>query len=332
MREALARHGAPAAAVALAAATLGLALAAPETDMPDAVLVLVAAVAYACGAHASARAGAAAAGLLLAVLLATAGIPEDTWVPMVICVCGPWAAGRAVRSRRALVAALAERNRELADAEAAHAELAVRRERARIARELHDIVSHSLAVIAVQAGAGRMAAPEPEEGAAARFAAIRDAGRRTLVEMERLAAVLRDDGEPAGDDGDRFRRLLDAAAASGLEVRVRALIPETGLPPDLAEIAHRIVQEGVTNVLRHAPGAELHVTLRLRDGELLVELRDTGAGPAGTPAGAGAGLGLVGLHERVAEAGGRLEAGPATGGWRLRAQLPLRAAAPTPGG
>ena len=191
MREALARHGAPAAAVALAAATLGLALAAPETDMPDAVLVLVAAVAYACGAHASARAGAAAAGLLLAVLLATAGIPEDTWVPMVICVCGPWAAGRAVRSRRALVAALAERNRELADAEAAHAELAVRRERARIARELHDIVSHSLAVIAVQAGAGRMAAPEPEEGAAARFAAIRDAGRRTLVEMERLAAVLR---------------------------------------------------------------------------------------------------------------------------------------------
>ena len=73
-------------------------------------------------------------------------------------------------------------------------------------------------------------------------------------------------------------------------------------------------------MLRHAPGAELHVTLRLRDGELLVELRDTGAGPAGTPAGAGAGLGLVGLHERVAEAGGRLEAGPATGGWRLRAR------------
>ena len=272
--------------------------------------------------HAPTRLGAAAAALLLAGLLAGFGIPEDSWVPITICVAGPWLAGRAVRSRRALVVALAERNRELAAAEAEHAELAVRRERARIARELHDIVSHSLAVIAVQAGAGRMSAPEPADVAAARFAAIRGAGRRTLVEMERLAAVLRD-GEP--DDGDRFHRLLDAAAGAGLRVRAGAFVPETDLPPALADVAHRIVQEGVTNALRHAPGAELHVTLARRGGDLLVELRDTGAGAAAPPVGTGAGLGLAGLRERVAEAGGRLEAGPAPGGgWRLTARLPAR--------
>ena len=286
-------------------------------------LPLAAVLAYLCGTHANARLGGAAAGLLLLALLAAFGIPDGTPVPIVICVAAPFAAGRGVRSRRLLVAQLAARNRELAEAEAEHTALAVQGERARIARELHDILSHTLAVIAVQAGAGRVAAPEQPDAAAARFAAIGAAGRRALVEMGRLADVL---GERAEED--RIAAVLAEAAEAGLTVRAAALVPEAELPPAVADIAYRTVQEGVTNALRHAPGSELHVTLGAAGDDLVVELRDTGPARADGAAGPGAGLGLAGLRERVAEAGGQLEAGPADGGgWRLRAALPAPAPA-----
>jgi signal transduction histidine kinase len=313
-----------AAALALAALCAGEALI--RRDVPDSVLILAAALAYGMGAYGSPRPGAVAAGGLLALLLAVSIADDGVWVPQTFSVVGPWLAGRAVRSRGLLVAALERQARELAAEEEALARLAVRRERARIARELHDIVSHSLALMVVQAGAGRMAAPEPGDGAARRFATIRDAGERALAEMQRLADVL---GTERDDETgpQRLHRVLADARGAGL--RVRAALPaELALPPELDDVLHRIVQEGVTNALKHAPGAELELRVDLRDDELAVELRDSGAAPHATLARSGSGLGLGGLRERVADAGGELEAAPAPGGgWRLRARLPVPVAA-----
>ena len=295
MREVARRHGPWAgAAVALAVLCAGEALV--RRQLPDSVLVLVAALAYGAGSYAAPRRGALAAGALLALLLAVSSTRDGTWVPQTICVAGPWLAGRAVRSRRLLVAALERRTRELAAEEEALARLAVRRERARIARELHDIVSHSLALMVVQAGAGRMAAPEPGDGAARRFATIRDAGERALAEMERLADVLGTERDAAAGP-QRLHRVLADARDAGL--RVRAALPaDLALPPELDDVLHRIVREGVTNVLKHAPGAKLELRVDLGGDALDVELRDSGAAAHGTLAQSGSGLGLDGLRAR----------------------------------
>ncbi len=304
-----------AAALALAAATLAGVL-----TVPTAVLLVVCAVAFGCGAFAATLPGAAATVVLLIALLVAYGIPEDSAVPLVLCVAGPWLAGRAVRSRRLLVDALAARTRELESEQEAYVELAVRHERARVARELHDIVAHHLAVIVVQAGAGRMAAPEAPARAAQRLAVISSAAAEAVGEMDRLLDVL--DTDP--DDRDRaLATLAERARAAGLHVELSPLPDGVRLEPEVEATAHRIVQEGLTNALKHAPGAGVRVRLALADGTLEVEVRDDGARTPATLAGAGAGAGLPGLRERVAAAGGTLVAEPyGRDGWRLLARLP----------
>jgi len=271
-------------------------------DPPLVGIVVLGAAAYACGAYARIVPGVAGvAAMLAATLLAGA----DDFVPVTITALGPWLAGRVVRSRSALVEALAQRTRELEAERDAATRLAVRHERARIARELHDIVAHNLAVMVVQAGAGRMAEQDPPERARERFDAIREAGEQALAEMARLTDLL---GERRHD----LRPLLDRARAAGLTIRAPEL--------ELDDTAYRVVQEAVTNVLKHAPGAD--VEIRVRAGE--IEVRDSGARTAPTLAETGAGLGITGLRERIAAAGGTIEAGPRRdGGWSLRARLPL---------
>jgi signal transduction histidine kinase len=278
-------------------------------------LVAVAAVSYAYGAFASRLAGAVATLLLL---LALASLSPDALVPATLCTVGPWFAGRAVRRRGALVVALAERTRELEAEEAERARLAVRHERARVARELHDVAAHELAVVVVQAGAGRLDPPAPGL-AAERLAAIHEAAARALAEMAQLdelvAAGDRDavlGGPVAAGDLDA---VLDQARAAGLDVRAT-------LPADIPPIARQVVREALTNALKHAPGAAVEV-LVARDGDdLRIDVRDGGARSPGSLAASGAGFGLRGLRERVEAAGGTLQAGPQGGGWTVAARLP----------
>jgi len=272
----------------------------PET------LLLVAVGALTAGCGALLRFGLGAAGACaLAGALAVAGVAI---VPLLLVTLAPWAAGRLLRSRRELVAALAERNRALEAEQEALAELAVRQERARIARELHDIVAHHLAVIVIQAGAGRL------EGSAERFAGIGAAGREALAELDRLVELLQT--EQPGD----LETLVGQARAAGVPLEYAPV----QVPAPLREVAYRVVQEALTNAMKHAAGSAVTVRLAVRDGGLEVEVRDTGAArPA--PALSGAGLGLTGMRERVEAVGGRLEAGPVGSGWRVRARFPTPA-------
>lgn len=290
---------------------------------PSAVLIVVGVLSYLSGACAPSAVGAWAVAALLVSLEVSLGIPEGAWVPIVLVTLGPWLVGRALRSRRALVAALARRTQELVAEQDEFARLAVQQERARIARELHDVVAHNLAVMVLQAGAGRMASPDQVGRSAERFASIRDVGRQALAELAQLTGVLHEEVR-ADDPRERLRVMLAQARAAGLNVRATPLAPEVELPRELAETAHRVVQEGLTNVLKHAPGADVHVALAVRHDVLEVEVHDSGGQASPGLAETGAGLGLAGLHERVTAIGGHLEAALAPDeGWQLRAQLPL---------
>jgi len=274
--------------------------------------VAVCAMGFGCGALLPLRAGVLAAGAI-AVALA---LLSTSLVPLLLITLAPWTAGQLVRSRRELVAALAERNRQLEAEQAALAELAVRRERARIARELHDIVAHHLAVMVIHAGAGRLDAP----GGAARFAGIRDSGREALGELDRLVDLLQADGAAPRD----LDALVGHARAAGLRLDYTPLPGGVDVAPAVRDGVYRVVQEGLTNAMKHAPGSDVLVRLDAGAQALDVEVRDGGSGGRSALAGSGAGLGLAGMRERVEALGGVLDAGPEDdGGWRVHARLPL---------
>jgi signal transduction histidine kinase len=223
-----------------------------------------------------------------------------------------------VRRRRRLVHELARRTRELAAEEEAFVQLSVRRERARIARDLHDIVSHHLAVMVIQAGAGRLAEPWQADAAAERLATIRDAGVQALAETDRLVTMLQAHEASA----PRLAQLLQRARATGAQVIVSPLDP--ALSPEIEAIAYRVVQEALTNTMKHAPGATVDVHVGLSDGELTITVRNSTIAETSAIAHTGSGLGLAGMRERLEVLNGSLAAGPdADGGFRLRARLPL---------
>jgi signal transduction histidine kinase len=301
-----------------AMAVLFLIGSAVDVSFPDWLLVAVCAISYACGAYGSLPAGAVTVAILLVALV----VPGDSPVPFVLATVGPWAAGYIVRSRQELIGALRDRTRELEAEQDAFARLSVRRERARIAHELHDIVAHHLAVMVIHAGAGRMASPE--HGAdGERLDSIRQAGDQALAEMTRLVAMLQSDADDALPETGRLRLLLDQARATGLDLRATPLPPEVRLPAEIEEGAYRLVQEGLTNAMKHAPGSTVDLRLSVRAGALEIELRDSGARAPSKLARTGAGLGLAGMRERIEALGGRLDAGPVSGGgWRVHARVP----------
>jgi signal transduction histidine kinase len=217
-------------------------------------------------------------------------------------------------SRRARLAALeVERDRQ--------AEIGAARERARIARELHDVIAHSLAVMVAQADGGRYAAPEDPDAASRALAQIAETGRDALAQMRRLIGVLRA-GEEGCDLPGLVRRLAGASLPVELEVEGRA----RELPAEVRLSVHRLAQEALTNVLKHADSPRrVEVVLRYLDAEVELTVRDDGRGIA---AGDGQGHGLAGMRERVALHSGTLHAGPrAGGGYEVRARLPARAGA-----
>ncbi|MDT0308922.1 sensor histidine kinase [Streptomyces sp. DSM 44917] len=210
-------------------------------------------------------------------------------------------------------------------------ELTARGERARIARELHDVVAHHISMISVQAETARLTTPGmPEEGAR-RLLAIGDTARTALTEMRRLLGVLREDaGEEPARRGPQpglaqLLELLDETRESAAGGHVRLILSGRAVPlgPGVELTAYRIVQEALTNARRHAPGAAVDVALAWAGDGLRVRVRDNGPGPPPGPAAPG--HGLLGMRERVAALGGDLRAGrdPA-GGFAVEALLPAR--------
>ena len=236
-----------------------------------------------------------------------------------------WLVGYALRERTEQTqaaeerAARAERDREAA------ARVAVAEERARIARELHDVVAHAVSVMVLQVGAVRHRMPDSQAENREALQNVEQAGRTALAEMRRLLGAMRRDDDqpeylphPGLADLDS---LLDDVRAAGLAVRLQVHGEPVALPPGLDLSAYRIVQEALTNTLKHAHAHQAEVDVHYEPHDLRVEVRDDGRGPT---TGDGLGHGLVGIGERVKIFGGDLSAGAApTGGFVLRARLPL---------
>jgi signal transduction histidine kinase len=230
----------------------------------------------------------------------------------IIVLCGAWTLGWAVRERRIYAERAAEQ----------YAAAAVGAERLRIARELHDVVTYSMGLIAVKAGvANHVLAVRPEEAYDA-LRVIERTSRDALAEMRRMVGVLRT--EEAGRPVTLARLAADARAA-GVAVDL-VVAGADDLPDDVARSVFRIVQESLTNVARHAVPPRCRVAVTATAPEVIIEITDGGARPVRMRAG---GHGLIGMRERAAAHGGEFEAGPKEGGgFRVRARLPVEAAHP----
>jgi signal transduction histidine kinase len=257
-----------------------------------------------------------------------------------LALAGAWVLGDRARVQRALTAELAERAARLERERAAEARRAVAEERTRIARELHDVVAHHVSMMVVQAEAGPVAVERDPARAAGAFEAIAATGRQALVEMRRLLGVLRGDGEPAPSLAPQpglaqVPSLVEQVGRAGLEVELVVEGAEAALPPGIDLSAYRIVQEALTNALRH--GASGRARVLVRYGERDLELRvwnegspaqGNGSPPVAEPATA-PGRGLLGMQERVRLFGGELRAGPGPGGdFTVDARLPLQVPGP----
>ncbi|NED16165.1 sensor histidine kinase [Streptomyces sp. SID9124] len=238
--------------------------------------------------------------------------------------------GAAVRERRVAQRRLAEQETV---SEAERARRTLLEERARIARELHDVVAHHMSVITVQADSAPYRLPELSDEAREEFGTIAASARESLAEMRRLLVVLRGDGtegERAPQPGiDRLQQLVEATVRAGLPAELSLAADLGDVPPAVDLSAYRIVQEALANVVRHAPGARTRVSVS-SDGERVTVLVVNGPPeqPVSPLETAGTGHGLVGMRERVRLTGGSLDAGPLPdGGFRVAARLPL----PPPG-
>jgi signal transduction histidine kinase len=246
------------------------------------------------------------------------------FIPLLFAI--GWLAGFVLRERAEQAeeaeerAARAEREREAA------ARLAVAEERARIARELHDVVAHAVSVMVLQVGAVRHKLPgDLDEEDRDALEGVEKAGRTALTEMRRLLAAMREEGEDAElapQPGlDDLESLADEVGRAGLPVHVHLEGEPFALPRALDLSAYRVVQEGLTNALKHARASAADVTVRYGPDEVQVEVRDDGAGGATSD---GLGHGLVGIRERVKIYGGEMSAGPANGtGFVLSARFPI---------
>ena len=286
---------------------------------------------YSTGAYAEPRRAAIGGAFAGAAVVATdlpyliAGHPRQDTVPSWIFMGTVWFAGWAFYKRRSQAARLESRAARLERERDEQARIAVAEAHARIARELHDVVAHSVSVMVVQAQAAqRLIDREPHDARRA-LDSIEASGRQALVELRRMLGILRRTGEePALNPQPGLRHLAGLAEqfrTTGLPVELNVEGEPKTLPPGVDLSAYRIVQEALTNVLNHAGPARARVTVRYRDDEAELEIVDDGAG---TGKGGGSGHGLIGMRERAALYGGVLESGKReAGGYFVRARLPL---------
>jgi signal transduction histidine kinase len=302
-------------------------------DQSAAVFVALVLAEYSLGAYATgSMMWAGAALILFGVVFFTFHdgdpfYPED--IPFALFVVGgPWAAGLAIQLRRNHERSLAEANAELERTRAEEARRAVVAERARIARELHDVVSHAIAVSVLQARGGRRLVGLDDSAVRKALDAIEQTNTAALGDMRRLLAVLRDTEDEVSSRQapqpslDRLDDLVSQVRHSGLTVEVEETGAGGGVPPGVDLSAYRIVQEALTNVLKHAgPGVTARVRIDHRPDELVVTVTDDGvAGPE-----SGHGSGLIGIRERAAVVGGEAQTGPTPGGggYQVTARLPF---------
>ncbi|WP_163509910.1 sensor histidine kinase [Fodinicola acaciae] len=297
----------------------------PDPPVPYAVLVAV----YSAAAH-SRRLGSIIAAVTTAVAIITsllldpaADFGDATFLLPVFATA--WLLGDSVRRRQELATEMAARTEYLERTREAEASAAVAAERNRIARDMHDVIAHHLSMMVVQAEAGPVVVAADPGRAAEAFDAISAAGKQALTEMRRLLGVLRE-GEKAplrpqpgvADIGE----LVERVRSTGLDVRLDTAGEPATLPQAVDLSVYRLVQEALTNCVRHANADRVNVTLSYENRALTVAVTDNGAGARKAPRPGG--HGLVAMRERVALVGGRLEAGPRPdGGWAVRADVPL---------
>ena len=271
------------------------------------------------------------AGLIIVVVgivVVVYNIPGETasdlvFIPLRFVVA--WVAGYALRERAAQAEAAEERATHAERERESAARVAVAEERSRIARELHDIVAHAVSVMVLQVGAVRHKLSDAMAEDRDALRGVELAGRKALAEMRGLLAAMRPEGEEAelvpqpGLDG--LDSLLDEIGRAGLPVELHYDGKPVPLPRGIDLSAYRIVQEGLTNALKHAHATDADVTVRYRPDELEIEVRDNGNGSATSD---GLGHGLIGVRERVKIYGGKMSAGTAVdGGFVLSTRLPL---------
>lgn len=301
-------------------------------------------------AHWTAIASAVVGALVMSVaLMATVGYrnaPElaatmmALWVFCCACAVAAWAFGLMRRSRREMITTLRDRAERLEVERDQQAQIATAAERTRIAREMHDIVAHSLSVVVAQADGGRYAAAADPDAATRALTTIAETGRAALADMRRLLGVLRDPAaggaapgtgatpytpQPAEQD---LESLVEQVRGSGARVSLVRMGTARRLPPGIGLTVYRICQEALTNVLKHAgPAPAVTVLVQWQPSALVLQVDDDGRGAAADSDGAG--HGLLGMRERAAMVGGALTAAPRPGGgFRVRVELPLPPGAP----
>jgi signal transduction histidine kinase len=316
----------------------------PDLAMPIAVGGVVGM--YSVAAWGSRRAALLAGGVAVVVVVVVMSLPRgDADVVdagfVSLGLAGAWVLGDRARVQRALAAELQERAARLERERASEARRAVATERARIARELHDVVAHHVSMMVVQAEAGPVVVERDPARAAGAFEAIAATGRQALVEMRRLLGVLRGDGDRDGDGVSKpslapqpglaqVPSLVEQVGRAGLRVALVVEGPEAPLPAGVELSAYRIVQEALTNALRHGGAGQARVMVRYGEHDLELQIQN-GAGSASgrRPTGPDgqdrpSGRGLLGMRERVTLFGGEMHAGPGPdGGFTVVARLPI---------
>ena len=335
-------------AVTIAAATVHLLLGFQPTWAEVGMLIALYTVAAHCRGRQAVVAGlAAGTGLVVYGVIAELRYPssfQDSvvgWTFAVVQFVTAWVLGRAQNRRLAYTAKLEALNTQLATEQELRARWAVAEERGRIARELHDVVAHSVSVMVVQAGAARRTLGASPDQAATALGQIESTGRQALVELRRLLGLLRDDDGERGDGAalapqpglEHLESLAAAAREAGLPVEVKVEGDPRPLPAGVDLSAYRIVQEALTNSLKHAGPARARVRICYGRETLEVQVNDDGHGlesafgRQATDADRQdrrSGHGLIGMRERVALFGGTLEIGPRPdGGYRVAARLPV---------
>jgi signal transduction histidine kinase len=288
--------------------------------------------AYGAGAYADGWPTVAAlVGVVGGVLMVSAFQPDPVVGDFVFpasFACVIWLAGRGVRTRTRLTEALHEETVREQEAREQEAQRAAAEERRRIAREMHDVVAHSVSVMVVQAGGARRILERDPDRAVAAAEQIECTGREAMAEMRRLLGVLHAEAEDPmrapQPTMDGVGALVERARAAGLPVELHQDGERRPLPAGLDLAAYRVVQEGLTNAIKHSGGAPTEVHVRWGERDLELEIADRGPGPSREQVEAGGGHGLIGMRERVKLYGGELDAGRRRGGgFRIRAKLPL---------
>ncbi|MFC8536208.1 sensor histidine kinase [Streptomyces sp. NPDC057249] len=314
-------------AVVAAQSLYGLALDGPGQTLPYTGLVAL----YSVAAHAPSPARRLCAALTPAFVFpavaSNTGEARELVFSLMVFTAA-YGFGRFTDTRQAYTRAVEDRARQLEVTRRIEAEQAAARERSRIAREMHDILSHAVSLMIVQAEAGPVAVRTAPERAEAAFDAISETGRDAMVQLRRMLGVLREEGRGPGAPRSpqpalaELPALVERVRSSGLAVTHTVTGPERPLPRDTDSAVFRIVQEALTNTVKHAAASEAGVLLAYRESSLTVSVTDDGGGPGADP---GTGHGLIGIRERAAAHGGDARTGPGPDGrgFRVDVTLPL---------